>query len=302
MESNYAFNNVALITVTYNSAAMAVNFAKTAILFRHVWIADNQSSDNTPAKFLECVPHLNLLALPSNLGFGAANNIGFAASRESCSRVLIMNPDCSIDQASVRLLVSALDEHKNAAVVSPVVFPDKGGEPNLKLRDYSEGFRASEVRALSYSVQLPEIIHEACLDGACLLVESSRFEQIGAFDENLFMYSEEDDISMRLALFGFSKITVRDAIAKHIGGASSAYSTLVEIRKKYHQRWSSYYVISKYEGRPQSKWSCIKTLSGSPIALVFYSLCLNKKYLIKWLGWTLASIDSLLSSKIFRRI
>jgi GT2 family glycosyltransferase len=213
-----------------------------------------------------------------------------------------MNPDCSIDQKSFRLLMKALDEHEKVAVVSPVVFQGKGGEPNLKFRDYSKGFRAGEARGLNYNKQLPDIIFEACLDGACFLVESNRFDQIGAFDEHLFMYSEEDDISMRLALSDFSKITVSDARAEHIGGASSSNSVRVELRKKYHQKWSSYYILRKYEGWPLSKWGCVKTLSAAPVALLTYSLLLKKKYLIKWLGWTLASIDFLFSSKIFRRI
>ena len=42
-----------------------------------------------------------------------------------------------------------------------------------------------------------------CITGACLFLNKNLFEQIGLFDENIFMYSEEDDIHYRILKSGY---------------------------------------------------------------------------------------------------
>lgn len=225
------FENIALITVTYNSAGLADHFADTAKLFRHVWVVDNDSSDSSVLSFETSIPQARILKLVKNSGFGPANNRGFEESLTHCDKALFLNPDCQIDEASIRLLLQTMEADPSVAIASPVVFSDATKGANLKFRDYTRGYGKVAVESLEYSPRLPSIMVEACLDGACFLVDSRRFQAIGAFDENIFMYSEEDDISLRLSHHGMKKVTVRDAHAQHIGGASSGSSLRLSLKK-----------------------------------------------------------------------
>ncbi len=231
MPAKFIFNDIALICVTYKSRNLANYFSQTARLFQNVWVIDNASNDGTIAEFQRHIPHAKILAMPKNIGFGPANNQGFYASQDTCSKVLFLNPDCTIDEESIHKLANALDQNPEAAIASPVVFSTTTYGANLKLRDLTKRYLASKASILEYSTNLPYIISDACLDGACFLAQSQKFQKIGAFDNNLFMYSEEDDISMRLHQKGHRKITVRDAHATHIGGASSDTNFRIELRK-----------------------------------------------------------------------
>lgn len=298
----FSFDDIALIGVTYNSAAMADHFAQTAKFFRHVWVVDNASQDGTLCEFQRAIPHAHIMALSENTGFGPANNRGFEASLSHCSKALFLNPDCQIDEASIRLLLQTMDADASVAIASPVVFSDVTQGANLKFRDYSLGYGKIPVTSLNDSSALPEVIVEACLDGACFAVDSEKFQAIGAFDENIFMYSEEDDISLRLSRHGMKKVTLRDAHAQHMGGASSGASLGLSLRKKYHHRWSVIYMTHKYLGAGQSFLLSAKTIITFPLALAFYTITFRKNHLVKWVAWFLAACDGLFLTKAFRKL
>jgi len=298
----FSFENLALIGVTYNSGALAEHFAATAKLFRHVWVVDNASQDNTLSEFRRAIPHAQIIALNKNIGFGPANNRGFEASLAYCQKALFLNPDCQIDKASIQILLRLMDADTTIAIASPVVFSDVTGGANLKFRDYALGYGKIPVILQAYSSELPETLVEACLDGACFAVHSQKFQAIGAFDENIFMYSEEDDISLRLSRQCMKKVTARDAHAKHIGGASSGSSLRLSLKKKYHHRWSVIYMTNKYLGTRQSFLLSFKTIVIFLVAMPLYIITFNKKNVIKWVAWLLAACDGLFLTKAFRKL
>ena len=58
------------------------------------------------------------------------------------------------------------------------------------------------------------------LSGSCLVVRRQPFEQVGGFDERLFMYAEDVDLSYKLAAHG-RLIHVDGAAYEHRGGHRS---------------------------------------------------------------------------------
>ncbi|MFM7009548.1 MAG: glycosyltransferase family 2 protein [Betaproteobacteria bacterium] len=298
----FAFENVALIGVTHNSASLANHFAQTARLFRFVWVVDNASQDSTVSAFQRAIPHSQIMALSENIGFGPANNRGFKASLAHCSKAMFMNPDCQINEGSIRLLIQTMDADASVAIASPVVFSDVTQGATLQFRDYTRGYSKIPVTSLSDSCALPEVIVEACLDGACFAVDSTKFQTIGAFDENIFMYSEEDDISLRLSRHGMKKVTLRDAHAQHMGGASSGKSLRLSLRKRYHYRWSGIYMAHKYLGARQGFLLAAKTIIIFPVAMAFYTITFNKRQLLKWTAWFMAACDGLFLTKAFGKL
>lgn len=298
----FPFEDVALIGVTYNSASLANHFALTARLFRHVWVVDNASQDNTVSEFQRAIPNARVMALSENTGFGPANNRGFEASLAFCKRAIFLNPDCQIEETSISLLLEAMDADSSVAIASPVVFSNVTHGANLKFRDYALGYGKNPLTSINYSSDLPNVIVEACLDGACFAVDSEKFQAIGAFDEQIFMYSEEDDIALRLSHSGLKKVTIRDAHAQHIGGASSGASLRLSLKKKYHHRWSVIYMTDKYLGTRKRFLLSAKTIITFPLAMAIYISTLNKNSIIKWLAWFLAACDGLFMTKVFRKL
>ena len=90
---------------------------------------------------------------------------------------------------------------------------------------------------------------DACapfFSGACFLIRRERFLQLGGFDENIFLFYEDDDLCRRLADQGSALIYVYRALARHGRGKSSSPRRGRIFKSRWHQAWSRAYVARKY--------------------------------------------------------
>jgi N-acetylglucosaminyl-diphospho-decaprenol L-rhamnosyltransferase len=294
--------NIGLVSVTYNSTNLAQFMAQTAQHFKNVWIVDNCSDDNPLEKFQKNIPHANVLALNENLGFGAANNVGFRESlNTSLEYTLFLNPDCQISPDNVLKLLQTLKSRPKTGIVCPRVYDESGKAYDTLSCDYKTPYREKQVQRIKLDGSAEPIVDNGYLEGACFLVKNEVFNKMGGFNENLFMYCEEDDIGLRLNREGYEIATDTGASAIHIGGASTPRSLRILIRKAYHVRWSRFYMTNTYVGRGKRILEVLKTLVAALIALPLYGIFLRKKHCIKWTGSLFAALDSITMSKHFRK-
>ena len=87
------------------------------------------------------------------------------------------------------------------------------------------------------------------LSGAVLLVRMSALRKVGGFDTNIFLYYEDDDLSIRMRQAGYALILVPAARANHVSGSSTRPSLKGHWRKFWHMAWSRLYIEAKYHGR-----------------------------------------------------
>jgi GT2 family glycosyltransferase len=121
-------------------------------------------------------PHDRLLVWDNsrdNIGFAAGANA--AARRGSSELVAFVNPDGDASPDCFAILEKALDE---AGVVAAQASQGLAWDPPGRAGD-------------------PE-----WLSAACLAVRRDAFERVGGFDERLFMYAEDVDLSYKLARIG----------------------------------------------------------------------------------------------------
>ena len=94
---------------------------------------------------------------------------------------------------------------------------------------------------------LPE--GEACapfFSGACFLIRRDVFLKLGGFDENIFLFYEDDDLCRRIADSGAALIYVPQALVRHGRGRSSGEKPGRIFASRWHQAWSRAYVSRKY--------------------------------------------------------
>ena len=94
---------------------------------------------------------------------------------------------------------------------------------------------------------LPE--GEACapfFSGACFLVRRDLFLRLGGFDQNIFLFYEDDDLCRRIADAGARAGLCAAGVVRHGRGASSAPKPGRIFRARWHQAWSRAYVSRKY--------------------------------------------------------
>lgn len=295
---------IALVSVTYNSEAAVPFFVDKASKFDHIVVVDNASSDRTLLRLSTELSGATLLSNSKNEGFGVANNIGFEAAKKlGFSWVLFANPDCQITYDSACTLRDALVAHANAVIAFPHLSDDGGKMRQVWTWDFAKPYKSKAPAKVSeIDIAEQKTLRNACIDGACFLVNAQLFDSMGAFSPELFLFCEEDDLNLRASLNGYDVLFVPAARGIHLGGKSSASNWKVDLLKAYCVRWSRFFMTNKYIGKRQRIAEVSGVLLMAPLLILLHSVSLNKRRVIRWVGWLLASLDGLFMSKLFRKI
>jgi GT2 family glycosyltransferase len=223
-------DDVAVVVVTWNAEGHVGQCLESVRGYETV-VVDHGSTDGTLALVRERFPEVRVIE-QANLGMGAGNNAGLRAT--SARYTLLLNSDAWVLGDAVERLAAFSDAHPDAAVVGPRLLNVDGslqrsvrGEPTvwrlateyLFLRKlaprsdalngfYGAGFAHDEVREVE------------SLQGAALFVRRAAVEEVGLFDEDFFMFSEETDWLHRFRQAGWKVLFIPDAEVVHVGGAS----------------------------------------------------------------------------------
>ncbi len=178
-------------------------------------VLDNASDDGSVAAVRERFPAVRIIEQRHRAGFGENNN---AIIRATTGRyVYLLNPDTTSADWDLARMTAYLDAHPRVAAIGPrLVYAD--GRP----QDSAFRFPTPAVAALSLLTlsragvvqsrgQGPRDVDWAT--AAALLVRREALDEVGLFDEDFFMYSEETDLCRRLRTAGwrvqyFPEVTV----------------------------------------------------------------------------------------------
>ncbi|HYD92403.1 MAG TPA: glycosyltransferase family 2 protein, partial [Flavobacterium sp.] len=171
-------------------------------------VVDNNSPDDSCAMMKERFPDVKLIENKDNPGFPKGNNIGVAAAKGEY--VCILNPDTIVaEDTFVKALAFAesksdlgilgvklidgrgysLPESKRGVPTPWVAFTKIGGL--YKLFPENKTFN----RYYAQHIGENETGKVDILVGAFMLMKRSLYLEVGGFDENCFMYSDDIDLS-----------------------------------------------------------------------------------------------------------
>ncbi len=222
-------------------------------------VVDNGSTDDTVEQVRTQYPDALVVALPENLGFGAAVNAGLRAAESE--HVVLINNDANVVPGFVERMCAPLADPQVGMVAGVLVDPRTG-------RVDSAGVVAD--RSLSGHAyrwaEDPETLApaDAFLLGPCGGAAAYRREAvlaIGAFDEAMFAYSEDLDVGLRMRAAGWSCALATDARAIHVGSATLGK------RSEFQTRVASFsrgYIAGRY--RLAARWLAAELLLGTAAA------------------------------------
>lgn len=237
-----ASDRVDIVVVSYQSGgtlAPCVEAVRAWEKVGDVIVVDNASTDDSVAVATEL--GARVIALPRNVGFGAGQNTGVAASRADW--VLLLNPDAVVDVRGLDAGLGHLGEHDRVAMVEGAIRRSMDGELERwcgvepRLRDLiARALRLRErigdrrLQGLARRVGRPDYaareVEEASevefIAAVAPLVRRRAFAEVGGFDETIFLYAEDTDLCRRLRTSGWSLVALPVPWARHLGGASSA--------------------------------------------------------------------------------
>jgi N-acetylglucosaminyl-diphospho-decaprenol L-rhamnosyltransferase len=278
---------VTIVCVTYKSHPVIESLGKTLGAFSHVVVVDNASGDGTVAALRVHVPHATVIERAENGGFGTGNNE--AMRHVKTPFALMLNPDCDIGVDALQTLIDTLHRYPTAGIVAPQSWRS-GQTPQMSFRP---AFFEAKPKG---PYRVPD--GTCCarwLHGCCLLVRTEAFEHIGGFDEQFFLYYEDDDLCLRMQKAGFECLFEPAAQTRHLGGASSAPSIRTHFKKHFHYARSRHLAIRKYLGAgPGWRYLAKTALVALPATLV-YTFLLQRKHALKWFAWGCSAWSQILS-------
>lgn len=217
---------VAVVVPSWNSAHLlpdCLGSLREQGLPLELMVVDNGSDDGSVAYLeREAVPHL---ALPENVGFARAMNLGVARTRAGA--VLALNADTVVEQGAVRTLLEALEADPTLGGVQPRILQTEEGADRGSARLYSAGQaltrdgRAYEIGA--GEAQSPPYLAGREVFGACgaaCLLRRQLFERLGGYDERYFSFYEDVDLNVRARIAGWRFAYLPEAAVWHLGNAS----------------------------------------------------------------------------------
>lgn len=235
---NYKDDWLTIITVSYNSERVLPRMLASVPEGVRVVIVDNASTDRTSIRQLAAEHDAKLIELSENKGFGSACNIGAAEARTEF--LLFLNPDVEIRPQALEVLRDASARYPKASAFNPRILKENG---STRLKRYSNLLPRSE--------WLPRTKHLAdcevpVLAGSAIFLRKVEFDAIGGFDPLIFLYYEDDDLSLRLRRERGPLYFISSAEVIHTGGVSSARSVDVARIKGYHLGRSRVYCSVKH--------------------------------------------------------
>lgn len=268
--------DVTVVIVTYNSAHCLGALGAALAGFENVIVVDNGSDDGCAQHTPKHLPQARVLALPHNLGFGAANNRALAQVRTPFA--LLLNPDCEITPQAVQQLLHTAAQWPQAAMVAPQLL-QPNGEPEVNYR-WPHLLWNSRGPAVTDG---PACVGFVC--GAAMLLRMSAFGG-QFFDEQFFLYYEDDDLCTRL--FNQRQAMVIDpaATATHrsrgsVRGRSPLRSEYI---RGYHHAQSKLIYARKYQSTAAAKQQQRKLLWQTALALPLRLLAYNPRLLARMWG------------------
>lgn len=207
-----------------------------------VVVVDNGSEDGSADMIAETFPQVELIRNAQNEGFAIACNQGM---REATGEyVFLLNTDTEVARDAIGLLVGWLEEHPEYGATAPKLVHAEGGTqrtcmafPKLASTLF---FATPFERWFPNSPELRRYFmrawdHEDSRDvdqppAAALMVRRSVLDEIGLFDERLWLFYNDVDLSLRMHRAGHRTRYVAEAhVVHHVGASTSRFGGFVPI-------------------------------------------------------------------------
>lgn len=195
---------------------------RTDYPYLEVLVVDNGSTDGSVEFVREAYPQTSVLALGENLGFTGAYNRVFATS--DAEYVVLLNNDTVVpDPAWVQALVTVMETDPSiAAATCKLLYMDHPERINSlggSAYWWSGSFDIGDGEPDEGQYDAPPI-EPFAFCGAAAMLRLSAVREVGGFDEALFAYREDFDLSWRLRLQGYRVVYVPEARVFHAGGGT----------------------------------------------------------------------------------
>ena len=229
---SYDYPHVSIIILTYNGAGYILPLLKSLseqtypLNLVEIIVTDNASTDNTLELIQENYKTVKIISLKKNLGFAAGNNQGYLHARHDL--LVFLNQDTICHPDFLKALVCKMLEDKSLAACNPNIITATQSSAiasewklpinSLHLCDLSPyGYGRSR------TIPGKQFFYTKLLSGCAFIIRRAIIKNLGyLYDDQLWMYAEDTDLSLRIHRLGLKIGAVKNAVIYHFHSRSVA--------------------------------------------------------------------------------
>lgn len=247
---------VSVIIVNYNTKELLSDcieslYNATDSVRYEIIVVDNASTDGSEGFIKSRYPDVIWVNSGANIGFGRANNLG--AKYAKGKYLFLLNSDTILKNNAIYMLhqyMEAYAEMDNVGAIGCWLLNDQ------EKINYSYGKFPTPKSEISYlwnklrtkPSEIPTIKDVDFVTGADLFLSKDRYDKLGGFDSNIFMYYEETDLQYRMMKLGLRRRLITGPKIIHFEGGSFAKKGLSLNRFMMAQTSYNYYLKKHYHG------------------------------------------------------
>ena len=204
-------------------------------------IVDNSNDKKFKENIEKKYKNVECILSSTNLGMGSGNNLGLKHVKTDYA--IILNPDVILEENTIQEIINESKNISSFVILAPL--SDDVNYPNYKIEKKD---------LLSTNINKPFKVKS--VDGFAMVLNLTKIRQVESFknysyfDENFFMYLENDDLCKRLYNQNENIYIVPQSRIKHLGAkaVSQEHKYEVELSRNWHWIWSKFYYNKKHFG------------------------------------------------------
>ena len=268
-----SLHNLTFIIVTFKSEHIIHECIKSLPKNSKIIIIENSNDETFKQNLLKKYPKIKII-VQKNSGMGSANNIGIRMCETDYA--FVINPDVKFDGSAIQNLIDFTKRKNNYSILSPI--SDDIKHPNYIIKD--KNLNPNE---------LDHLVVDS-VDGFAMLINKNKFKDDVYFDENFFLYLENEDLCIRKKKEKENIYVLKTAKINHLGGKSHSiiFEKEIEYSRNWHWMWSKFYFNKKHYGYLKAFLMSLPAIITSIVKSFYYLILINKHkrtiYIMRFLG------------------
>ena len=192
-----------------------------------VIVADNASTDGSIKLMKEMFPQIRTISFDRNHGFTGGYNRAF--NEIESDLFVLINSDIEVTENWLQPLIDWMENHPECGACAPKLHSWQ----NREIFEYA-GAAGGYIDRFGYPFCRGRVLKRLDTDkgqydtpedvfwatGACLMVRSSLYKELGGLDDRFFAHMEEIDLCWRMQLAGYRITVIPESVVYHVGGGT----------------------------------------------------------------------------------
>lgn len=220
--------DISIVVINYKTSSLTLRclesvFSSEITASYEVLVVDNNSNDDSKKIITEKFRNVVWIQNDYNAGFGRANNLGISIAKGK--HILLLNSDLIVNKDTIQSCYTHILKDKKIGILSSVILNPDGSIQNYTstIASYRKilerNILVDYLKKTKYQYKLEAVM------GSFMMFEKETFIEVGMFDPEFFMYSEEIDLCDRYAKKGYKIEVLETAYVYHDNGGSTSDRT-----------------------------------------------------------------------------